>query len=534
MSEHELWNELGNLYFMSGAYDQAIVAYSRSIQTDDAYGKPYSNLALVYVHQGKYDEAVKLFRRSLDLLIDHKEKAISWNRLGKVYRQIKDYQQAVIAFQRADELDPECREDGDEPAKMLYASADLSDFMQKYSGSLPDLKEAASELNLSLAEPALEMADEAPVPAPESLIDTPVPEEMVETANPTDPSEPDDGVPIDAEAMSLTSWMDVDLDDDMDPSQTFSGETDIDLFSNITENPDNQFIVLEEEPLDQNQQLDESEAPKEALIPLPVESLNWQQTPSPSFSRPAARVDFPKAEQHMPEYGQEVAVAVEEMPVTPTAPVEKCEVESTQAQEPVQIETEDQIEATASREATDLDKEIEKYKRVVQINDRNASAWDALGTLYKSAGLYKESIQAHQQANSIDPNKPSYLHHLGLAFAGAGRDEDAIASFQRVIEMDPDHYLAHASLGGYYRKLGLEELAQKHIGKAMRNIYDSENEYNRACLDAICGNVDQAIELLRIALEKKQTYVEWIIHDPDLDFIREDARFKQLISNYTA
>ncbi len=159
------------------------------------------------------------------------------------------------------------------------------------------------------------------------------------------------------------------------------------------------------------------------------------------------------------------------------------------------------------------------------------------GTLWEHyinpPGCIRNPIQAHRQAVSIELHQGFLLHHLGLAFAGAGRDEDAIASFQRVIELDPDHYLAHASLGGYYRKLGLEELAQKHIGKAMRNIYDSENEYNRACLDAICGNVDQAIDLLRIALEKKQTYVEWIIHDPDLDFIREDLRFKQLISNYT-
>ncbi len=62
MSEHELWNELGNLYFMSGAYEQAIHAYSRSIQTDSSYGKPYSNLALIYVHQGKYDEAVRVIQ----------------------------------------------------------------------------------------------------------------------------------------------------------------------------------------------------------------------------------------------------------------------------------------------------------------------------------------------------------------------------------------------------------------------------------------------------------------------------------------
>ena len=66
----------------------------------------------------------------------------------------------------------------------------------------------------------------------------------------------------------------------------------------------------------------------------------------------------------------------------------------------------------------------------------------------------------------------------------------------------------------------------------MKHIYESENEYNRACLDAICGNIDQAIELLRTALENKQTYVDWVLHDPDLDSLRDDERFKQLISDF--
>ena len=543
MSEHELWNELGNLYFMSGAYEQAIHAYSRSIQTDNSYGKPYSNLALIYVRQGKYDEAVRLFRRSLNLLVDDKEKAISWNRLGKVYRQSKDYQQAVIAFQRADELDPECKEDGDEPAQMLYASSDLSDFLQKYSGSLPNLKEvAAPDIDQVPTAPTPEVIIDMPgpeavidTPAPEMIIDAPIPEMATDAATFTDLAKPDECISIDSETTSLTSWLDVDLDEDMDSTSTFSGDAEIDLFSTDTESPDNEFAISEEEPLDQIQQLDQVESPEEIFLPVPIESLNWQPVENQPFSHsPVNRVDLSNAEQRLSQYGPDVAVDVEELPVASFIPIEKCQVESTQTQnEPVQIELADRISAANSQEATNLEKEIAKYKRVVQINERNASAWDALGTLYKSAGLYPESIHAHQQAVSIDATRASYLHHLGLAFAGAGRDEDAIASFQRVIELDPDHYLAHASLGGYYRKLGLEELAQKHIGKAMRNIYDSENEYNRACLDAICGNVDQAIDLLRIALEKKQTYVEWIIHDPDLDFIREDTRFKQLISNYT-
>ncbi len=107
MSEHELWNELGNLYFMSGAYNQAANAYQRSIQSDTEFGRPYSNLALTYVQQGRYDEAIELYRRSIELFSADKDKAISWNRLGNVYRRMNDYDNAICAYQRADELDPD-------------------------------------------------------------------------------------------------------------------------------------------------------------------------------------------------------------------------------------------------------------------------------------------------------------------------------------------------------------------------------------------------------------------------------------------
>ena len=98
MSEHELWNELGNLYFLSGEYQQAVHAYRRSIQLDEGFGRPYSNLALTYVQQGKYDQAIDLYRRSIELLSDNKEKSISWNRLGNVFRHLKDYKQAVTGL----------------------------------------------------------------------------------------------------------------------------------------------------------------------------------------------------------------------------------------------------------------------------------------------------------------------------------------------------------------------------------------------------------------------------------------------------
>ena len=56
-----------------------------------------------------------------------------------------------------------------------------------------------------------------------------------------------------------------------------------------------------------------------------------------------------------------------------------------------------------------------------------------------------------------------------------------------------------------------------------------ETEYDRACFESICGNVDEALALLKVALEKKQTPFAWARRDPDLDFIRDDPRFKALV-----
>lgn len=104
MSEHELWNELGNLYFLSGSYDQAIHAYTRSVSLDKGFGRSYSNMASAYVQKGKYGEAIILYKRGLKLLTDDREKALTWHKLGNVYRTLKEYELATNAYHQADEL----------------------------------------------------------------------------------------------------------------------------------------------------------------------------------------------------------------------------------------------------------------------------------------------------------------------------------------------------------------------------------------------------------------------------------------------
>jgi len=102
-----VWNELGNIYFNNGNYDDAVIAYSKSIELDRWFAWPYSNLALTYVQKSRFAEAILLYQRSIELFREEKDKAISWNRLGNVYRRLNDYEHAISAYQRADELDPD-------------------------------------------------------------------------------------------------------------------------------------------------------------------------------------------------------------------------------------------------------------------------------------------------------------------------------------------------------------------------------------------------------------------------------------------
>jgi hypothetical protein len=51
-------------------------------------------------------------------------------------------------------------------------------------------------------------------------------------------------------------------------------------------------------------------------------------------------------------------------------------------------------------------------------------------------------------------------------------------------------------------------------------LFSKEGAYNRACFEATCGNANEALALLKMALEKREISLEWAERDPDFDFLR--------------
>ena len=174
------------------------------------------------------------------------------------------------------------------------------------------------------------------------------------------------------------------------------------------------------------------------------------------------------------------------------------------------------------------DQALAAYQRAIELDPKDAYPHNGIGNVYRDLGKYDQALAAYQRAIELDP-KDAYPHNgIGNVYFDLGQYDQALAAYQRALELNPKDGSFRSSLVGILRKLGREAEAQEQIQVA-RGLMAKENEYNRACFEAICGNVDEALALLRVALEKKQTSLEWARRDPDFDWIREDARFKAMV-----
>jgi tetratricopeptide (TPR) repeat protein len=470
---HEFWNEIGNLYFMCGAYEPAINAYLRSIKLENTFGRSYSNLAMAYVQTGKYREAIKLYRRGIELLSDNREKAATWNRLGILYRQIKDYDNALEAYQRADLIMPqeeaEKSSESREPKLPLTVSLpelDLEAILAKGNPAIPPAKNSLlEEINAEL-----EMAEE---PLEEITF-----EEVISTPK--------------FETYSVSDEAPVESLDDV------KGDWKLEYAE------ENLCVEQDPEPAD--------------LIPVPTEMESLE-------------IIVPIETQE--ELAANNALAIAEGEAKSVSAVEELDTfqDKVDFTEPAQnLQTGPTLSDLTPEEKQALDMEIIKYQQETSKNPRSYILWEGLGDAYKSAGQYREAIQAFQKAITMNPANAMCHYRLGLVFAVEQKEQEAIKCFKKVLELEPNSAQAHASLASQYRKMGQEDKAREHIEKARAMQPEEESDYNNACLEAICGNYDRALELLEVALQTKQTYVTWAQHDPDFFSLHNDQRFQTLLS----
>ncbi len=100
-----LWNEVGSLHYNAAAYDEAAHAYQQAIELDQSCEPSYNNLASILILSGNHAEAIPLLQKGIELQSEPAQAAILWDRLGDAYRKLNDYENAMAAYRKADELE---------------------------------------------------------------------------------------------------------------------------------------------------------------------------------------------------------------------------------------------------------------------------------------------------------------------------------------------------------------------------------------------------------------------------------------------
>ena len=175
---------------------------------------------------------------------------------------------------------------------------------------------------------------------------------------------------------------------------------------------------------------------------------------------------------------------------------------------------------------------LESFKKAIKLDPQNAIVWQGKGYALSKLLRWEEAVDSFEKAVELDPQNAIPWQGKGLVLNILNRYEDALEAFEKTAELGMKSATLYITLARLYRKLG-KEAESAEACKLARDLIERENEYTRACFEAVCGSADAALALLRTALEKKQQTADWARQDPDFEFIRDDPRFKALLDEFS-
>jgi serine/threonine protein kinase len=218
-----------------------------------------------------------------------------------------------------------------------------------------------------------------------------------------------------------------------------------------------------------------------------------------------------------------------------------------------------------------LEKSIEACLRALMYDSSLSEAYAALALSYFHKGEIIQAMDASQKAIDLDPDSFTAYWILGRICHSTERDKEAVDLFERVVELNPDFYTAYKDMLMSYERMGNKDKYQKilkflidfypeylirHPEDVRARLYLGVNLaeagrgeealeqadlalqsgqddplmlYNAACLYSRVGDLERSIATLKLSIAGGFGYYEWIKTDPDLDNIRGEKGFLELM-----
>jgi serine/threonine protein kinase/Flp pilus assembly protein TadD len=220
-----------------------------------------------------------------------------------------------------------------------------------------------------------------------------------------------------------------------------------------------------------------------------------------------------------------------------------------------------------------LDKGIESSFKALVYDSTLSEAHAALGLAYFNKKMIDDALTYSKKAIELDPNNHIAYWILARIYHTTDREHEAVELLRKVITINPSFYSAYSDLQLIYERLGETELSRKTIMQALDvlkkhltenpddarghmfyAVYLARTEqydeakleagraielsptdplmmYNAACFYVTVGEKQFAVDTLKKAIANGYHQYEWIKRDTDLDPIRDEPGYVELMKD---
>jgi Tfp pilus assembly protein PilF len=140
---------------------------------------------------------------------------------------------------------------------------------------------------------------------------------------------------------------------------------------------------------------------------------------------------------------------------------------------------------------------------ILNIDQKNAAAYNRLGILYAKQKEFKDAIDCFEIASSIEPSASS-LHNLGLIYFETENYEKASIAFEQALKLEDQLAARHIAFAKVNEKLGNQSLMIQSLEKAVE--LEPTRESLTLLLNAYVENnlIDEA-KIIQRKLERSPT-----------------------------
>jgi serine/threonine protein kinase/Flp pilus assembly protein TadD len=178
-------------------------------------------------------------------------------------------------------------------------------------------------------------------------------------------------------------------------------------------------------------------------------------------------------------------------------------------------------------------------KKALELDPSNFITYWILGRIYHQTMQTGEAVKMYQKAIELNPDFHTAYTHLRMIYAQLGEKEKHNELIKKLYEIFPEYLKKNPDDGRtrtYYAKvlfyMGKLDEAKKEENKVLQlNPDDPLMLYNAACFYSLIGEKEMALNCLKNSIRLGFANYDWIKIDSDLNSIRNEAEFTEIIES---